>query len=77
MGLPRLYAPIPISSIPAPANMTPMQRMIFAGLIFCLAHQLPVHAQSVDKSAGSDAAAKAAQTQLPTPSASARDLFSR
>jgi len=60
--------------------MTPTQRSILACLIFFIAPLLPAHAQSVDKRAGTDAAAKAAQVAqapLPTPSASARDLFSR
>ena len=60
--------------------MTPTQRSIFAGLICFVASLLPVHAQPADKRADTDAATKSAptpQVSLPTPSASARELFSR
>ena len=52
-------------------------RAIFSSLIICCTFFQPVHAQPQDKGAGLDPTARPAQNPLPTPSASARDLFSR
>ncbi len=79
-GHKRFPALIPATFSPNPANMTPTQRSIFAGLLCFVANLLPVHAQPMDKRADIDTATKSAQApqvSLPTPSASARELFSR
>ena len=52
-------------------------RAIFFCLTIFVAIFQPVHAQLQEKGAGVDATARPAPITLPTPSASARDLFSR
>jgi serine protease Do len=53
-------------------------RTFVAVYLFCAAGFLVAHAQSLPNTGnGTDATSKTAQTPLPTPSASARDLFSR
>ena len=63
-----------------PRHMTPTLRTLLAILFLCCLHALPTRAQQpADKALGAEAlaASKAAQVPLPTPSASARELFSR
>ena len=57
--------------------MTSTLRAIFSCLIVCVTIFQPVRAQPQDKGLGVDATTRPVQNPLPTPSASARDLFSR
>ncbi len=74
---PRLIPFVPCS-LNNPVDMSPLLRTISACLIICCLHFSLAEAQqpkaTIDAAAN---AGKAAQIPLPTPSASARDLFSR